>query len=88
MLVAAFLNRVVQSVVVGCWLLRDSRALRLCWLYPLRDLQGFAVWVASFLSHSFYWRGETYRFTGNGKIIPQERRGERIPVVAGNSDAT
>jgi ceramide glucosyltransferase len=69
----AFLNRVIQSVVVGWWLLRDPRALRLCWLYPLRDLQGFAVWVASFLSRTFYWRGEIYRFTDAGRIIAQER---------------
>jgi ceramide glucosyltransferase len=73
LLVAVFLNRVIQSVVVGGWLLRDPRALRLCWLYPLRDLQGFAVWCASFLSHTFYWRGETYRFTTGGRIIAQDR---------------
>ena len=70
---AALLNRVIQSVVVGWWFLRDARALRLCWLYPLRDLQGFVVWLASFLSRKFYWRGETYRFTDAGKIIAQER---------------
>ena len=70
---AAFFNRVVQSVIVGGWLLRDPRALRLCWLYPLRDLQGFAVWVASFMSHRFYWRGEMYRFTSEGQIIAQDR---------------
>ena len=70
---AAFFNRVIQSVVVGGWLLRDPRALRFCWLYPLRDLQGFAVWVASFMSHRFYWRGETYRFTSEGRIIAQDR---------------
>lgn len=69
----AFLNRVIQSVVVGWWLLRDPRALRLCWLYPLRDLQGFAVWLASFASRDFYWRGEMYRFTDAGKIIAQDR---------------
>jgi ceramide glucosyltransferase len=72
-LIAAFVNRVIQSIVVGGWLLRDPRALRLSWLYPLRDLQGFAVWCASFLSHSFYWRGETYRFTTGGRIIAQDR---------------
>jgi len=72
---AAFVNRMIQSVVVGGWLLRDSRALRLCWLYPLRDLQGFVVWAASFLSHTFYWRGETYRFTTGGQIVAQDREG-------------
>jgi ceramide glucosyltransferase len=72
--VTVFLNRVIQSLVVGWWLLRDPRALRLCWLYPLRDLQGFAVWVVSFLSRDFYWRGEMYRFTDAGKIIAWDRR--------------
>jgi ceramide glucosyltransferase len=69
----AVLNRMIQSLVVGWWLLEDPRALRLCWLYPLRDLQGFAVWAASFLSHDFYWRGEKYRFTKDGKIIAQQQ---------------
>jgi ceramide glucosyltransferase len=73
MLAVAFLNRVVQSIIVGWWLLRDPRSLRLCWLYPLRDLQGFGVWAASFLSHNFYWRGEMYRFTTGGKIIARDR---------------
>jgi hypothetical protein len=54
-------------------LLRDPRALRLCWLYPLRDFQGFVVWAASYLSRDFSWRGETYRFTRGGKIIAQDR---------------
>ena len=73
-LAAAFFNRVIQSLVVGWWLLKDQRALRFCWLYPLRDLQGFGVWIASFLSHTFYWRGEIYRFTNDGTIIAQTRR--------------
>ena len=71
---AAFVNRVIQSLVIGSWLMKDQRALRFCWLYPLRDLQGFGVWVASFLSHTFYWRGEIYRFTEDGKIIAQTRK--------------
>jgi ceramide glucosyltransferase len=70
---AAFLNRVIQSIVVGWWLLRDRRALLLSWLYPVRDLQGFLVWAASFLSRDFYWRGEMYRFTDEGRIIARER---------------
>lgn len=71
---AAFANRVIQSVVVGWWLMKDPRALEFCWLYPVRDLQGFGVWVASFLSHTFYWRGEIYRFTKDGRIIAQTRK--------------
>jgi hypothetical protein len=73
-LAIAFLNRVIQAVAVGWGLLRDPRALRLCWLYPLRDFQGFVVWAASYLSREFFWRGELYRFTAGGKIIAQDRK--------------
>jgi len=73
-LAAGVLNRVIQSIAVGWWLLGDRRALGFSWLYPLRDLEGFAVWVASFLGQTFYWRGETYRFTENGKIVPESRK--------------
>jgi len=78
---SAFLNRMIQSVVVGWGVLKDPRALRLCWLYPLRDLQGFAVWVASFLSHNFCWRGERYRFTDEGKIVARDRTHEEVHVA-------
>ncbi|HEX3104118.1 MAG TPA: glycosyltransferase [Terriglobales bacterium] len=79
-LAAAFANRMMQSIVVGWWLMKDQRALKFCWLYPLRDLQGFGVWVASFLSHTFYWRGEIYRFTKDGRIIAQTRRAPTSPI--------
>lgn len=82
-LFAAFFNRVIQSMVVGGWLLRDPRTLAFCWLYPLRDLQGFGIWVASFLSHTFYWRGEIYRFTEEGKIVAQTRKNLTPSVVGG-----
>jgi ceramide glucosyltransferase len=82
-LAAAFANRVIQSLVIGWWLMKDQRALKFCWLYPLRDLQGFGVWVASFLSHTFYWRGEIYRFTKEGRIIAQTRKAAASPVITG-----
>lgn len=81
LLLAAYLNRVVQCLVVGWGLLKDPRALRLFWFYPLRDLQGFFVWLGSFLSHTFYWRGELYRFTDEGRIVPQSRKAEVQAVV-------
>jgi hypothetical protein len=61
---------------VGWGLLKDRQAISLCWLYPLRDLQGFAVWVASYLSHDFRWRGERYTFTDEGRIIPRDRKSQ------------
>jgi ceramide glucosyltransferase len=70
----SFANRIVQSVAVGYFVIGDRRALRLCWLYPLRDLLGFIVWLASYCGgSSFRWRGELYRFTPGGRIISVQR---------------
>jgi len=70
---SSILNRTIQSLAIGWSVARDPRALRLCWLYPLRDLLGFITWAASYTSRSFFWRGETYHFTPGGKIVPQQR---------------
>ncbi len=76
LLAAAFVNRVAQSIAVGWGIIGDRRALYLSWLYPVRDLLGFFTWLASFGSRTFFWRGETYRFSKGGRIIPQNRPAE------------
>jgi ceramide glucosyltransferase len=76
LLAAALANRVIQSLAVGWRIIGDRRALYLSWLYPVRDLVGFFVWAGSFTSRSFFWRGETYRFSPGGRIVPQERPAE------------
>jgi ceramide glucosyltransferase len=76
---AAFLNRMIQSLVVGWGVIRDRKALTFCWAYPLRDLLGFIFWAISFGSARFSWRGEIYRFSEGGKIIPQHRPGAAAP---------
>jgi ceramide glucosyltransferase len=75
---ATYLNRMIQSVVVGWGIVRDKRALRLAWLYPLRDLLGFFVWLGSYTSRRFLWRGETYYFGAEGKIFPMERSAKPV----------
>jgi ceramide glucosyltransferase len=69
----ALANRMIQSVVVGWGVTRDSRSLAFCWLYPLRDLFGFVTWALSYTSRKFYWRGEMYRFMRGGRIEPLQR---------------
>jgi ceramide glucosyltransferase len=79
----SYINRVVQALTVGWGVIRDPRALSGCLLYPLRDLLGFIVWTTSYLGRStFYWRGEVYRFTAGGRIVPERRKVEAISTVA------
>jgi ceramide glucosyltransferase len=44
---AALFNRILESWVVGWMVVRDPVALKKWWLYPVRDLLGFAIWVAA-----------------------------------------
>jgi ceramide glucosyltransferase len=76
LLAAACANRIIQSLAVGWGVIRDPRVLRYCWLYPLRDLFGFATWVGSYTSRRFFWRGEIYHFADGGLIVPQSRAAE------------
>ena len=73
LLAAAFLNRMIQSIAVGWGIAGDLRSAKLCWLYPVRDLIGFLIWVGSYTSRRFYWRGETYIFGKGGRIVPESR---------------
>lgn len=70
---AAFLNRAILALAVGWGITRDPRSAFLCWLYPLRDLAGFFVWLGSYTSRRFYWRGETYAFRKGGRIAAEQR---------------
>jgi ceramide glucosyltransferase len=73
-------NRIVQSAAIGYGVVGDRRALAFCWLYPLRDLLGFLLWLASYCGGStFRWRGELYRFTPGGKIVSIARTSEAHP---------
>jgi ceramide glucosyltransferase len=74
LLAVAFVNRMIQSVVVGWGIAKDPRSAALCWLYPLRDLAGFLIWVGSYTSRRFFWRGETYVFRKGGRIMPEHRQ--------------
>ncbi len=66
----SWLSRMWQSAYVGGRVIGDRRAWKLCWLYPVRDLLGFCLWVASYAGGSaFYWRGERYLFTPGGRIV-------------------
>src|SRR5271169_1559738 len=66
---AAYLNRAVMAIVTGWGVVRDRRAVRLAWLYPLRDLMGFAFWCASYSGGRILWRGAWYRLEEGGLMV-------------------
>ena len=78
LLAAAVVNRMILSLTVGWGITKDPRSAALCWLYPIRDLVGFFIWVGSYISRRFYWRGETYVFGKGGRIIPEHRATQSV----------
>jgi ceramide glucosyltransferase len=73
----AVINRVILSAALGWGVVRDRRALRYCWLYPLRDLMGFFYWVASFFGREIVWRDIRYRLERHGKMTRLGPRHEK-----------
>ncbi len=74
-----YLNRVIQAIAIGWGVIGDRRALMGALIYPVRDLLGFIVWLASYLGGSdFTWRGESYRFTEGGRIVPAAREMDEV----------
>jgi len=72
--------RVLQSLVVGWFVVRDEQAVRMALLYPLRDLLGSILWMASYASRTVGWRGHKYEIKARGlvELIPAD--GRRGPV--------
>jgi len=62
------LNRVLLALVAGWGVVRDRRSVRYAWLYPLRDVMGFAFWCASYTGRTIVWRGQWYRLMGCGRM--------------------
>jgi ceramide glucosyltransferase len=75
----AVLNRVLQSVVIGWGAVRDWRSLWFCWLYPVRDLLGFFLWVAGYLGTEIVWRGQRYQLAAGGKMTRKPSRHSPAP---------
>ena len=65
--------RVAAGLVVGRWVLKDVQVSRYWYLMPLRDLWGFAVWVAGLSGDAVEWRGQRLRLSADGKVtsLPQ-----------------
>ena len=68
---AAVLNRLIEAWLVGWVVVRDRQVRRAPWLYPLRDLLGFAVWFASYLNLRYVWRDSRFELKGTRIALRQ-----------------
>jgi ceramide glucosyltransferase len=70
-LAAMVVNRLVQAGAVltalgdSAWILNTA-------IYPLRDLLGSVLWVASYGGEDFYYRGKIYKLKEGGRVEAPE----------------
>ena len=70
-LAAMVLNRWVQSFAV-LRALGDSNWLHGMLLYPIRDMLGSVLWMASYGGDNFYYRGKVYKLKDGGRVEESE----------------
>jgi ceramide glucosyltransferase len=66
--VFAMAVRMATALITGLAVLGDRQLLRYWFLIPVRDLWGFAVWVAALAGDTVEWRGRKLRLRKDGRI--------------------
>ena len=61
-------NRMLLAATV-LWALGDDQPARAVSIYPLRDLLGFVVWLASYVGDRMQYRGGSYSIGADGRFI-------------------
>jgi ceramide glucosyltransferase len=75
------LSRVLLCLVAGGWVVGDPAAYRYCWLYPLRDLMGAALWAASYTSRKVGWRDDQFVLQKGGLMRKINCEKQPLPEV-------
>jgi ceramide glucosyltransferase len=65
---AAALGLRMIAGAMSAAVLKDRRVSRDLWLIPLRDLFGFAVWLAGSFGNTVHWRDRKLRLERDGRI--------------------
>jgi ceramide glucosyltransferase len=69
----SIVNRIIESLAIGWGITRDRECLTRPWLYAVRDMLGFAVWVASYLKRRIIWRREgVFELIADGRVTRRE----------------
>ena len=66
---ALFGIRLVMAITAGWWVLRSPDVLRYCYLMPLRDLWGVAVWVRALFGDTVEWSDRRLKLDREGRIL-------------------
>jgi ceramide glucosyltransferase len=78
LLAAALVNRMAECWIVGWLGARDPIARRAVLLYPLRDLHGFIIWCASYVSKRSLWRDNNYELLEGGRLVARRANGSVV----------
>jgi ceramide glucosyltransferase len=62
--------RMIAGIWIGAATLQDRKTLRYFWMIPLRDVFGFAIWIAGLFGNTVVWRGQTLHLRPDGRIAP------------------
>jgi ceramide glucosyltransferase len=76
----AVVNRMIEALAIGWGITRDPECLTRPWLYPVRDLLGFAVWVASYLQQKMTWRNGQFELIEDGRVRMRDRDGNVVTI--------
>ncbi|MBK6660800.1 MAG: glycosyltransferase [Proteobacteria bacterium] len=63
--------RVASAALVACIQQDDETLVTLPWL-PLRDVFALASWALALTRNTFEWRGNTFKLTRGGRIVPRD----------------
>jgi len=74
----AVLSRMAECWIIGWWTARDRAALRWILIYPLRELHGFIIWCASYLSKRSLWRDNRYELLKGGRLVARRADGSVV----------
>jgi hypothetical protein len=68
----------LECWIVGWLAARDPVARTAVLLYPLRDLHGFIIWCASYVSKRSLWRDNRYELLKGGRLVARRANGAVI----------
>ena len=79
--------RMIAAAMVGSGVLEDRLVATHFWMIPLRDLFGFAVWLAGVFGHDVDWRDRRLRLRSDGSICKETYQARKSGARSQESEA-